>query len=67
MDAAAPLSEKPTIAVFLRPQHRAAGFRVIFDELRRRDAEIPCKTQDFVRANADRFITTTPVAGVTGV
>ena len=67
MDAAAALAEEAAIAVFLRPQHRAAGLRVIFDELRRRDAEIFCKAQDLLGADADGLVAAATVARVTGV
>src|ERR1700692_2503257 len=67
MHAAAALTEKTAVAVFLRQQHCAAIFRKAFDELGRRDAEKPCKAQDFVRADTDCLVAATPIAGVTGV
>jgi hypothetical protein len=40
---------------------------VIFDELRRRYAEIPRKTQYLVGADADCLVAAATIAGVTGV
>jgi hypothetical protein len=37
------------------------------DEHRRRKAEITRQPQDFVRANADRLVAATPIAGVTAI
>ncbi|KRR22379.1 hypothetical protein CQ13_29435 [Bradyrhizobium retamae] len=67
MYTATALPEEAAIAIFLRLQDGTASFRMVFDKLRRRDAEIPRKTQDFVRADADRLVAATPIAGMTGV
>src|ERR1700688_3771535 len=67
MHAPAAADEHPEVAGFLAPKDCAASFRMAFDELGRRDAEKPCKAQDFVRADADCLVAATPIAGVTGV
>lgn len=61
------LAEKAAIAVFLRRQNCTPSLGVAFNELRRRDANMPCKTQDFVGADSDRLVPATPIAGVTDV
>jgi hypothetical protein len=67
MAAATALPEEAAITVFLGSQNCTAGLGMAFDELCRRDAQIPRKTKDFVGADADCLVATATIAGVTGV
>jgi hypothetical protein len=67
MHGTSALAEKLAIAVFLRPQDRPASLGMAFDEFRCKKAEVPRQPQDFVRADADRLVAATPIAGVTGI
>jgi hypothetical protein len=66
MDAATLPIEKDAgaVVVVAHAKHRAAGFGMLFDELRGRDAETPRQPQDFVSADANSLVVTAPGAGV---
>jgi len=68
MDAAASFIEKDASAVFFsRAKHGSACLCITANKLRRRDAEIAGKAQDFVSANTDCLVMAAPFAGMAGI